>query len=64
MLGIDKKIKIMQKIRSMQIKLDDAVIKNHNCTDELIELSQEIDKLIVDYYYLDSDSRYLDPDSR
>lgn len=58
MREVDKKeIKIRQKIKFMQNKLDHAIINNHNCTNELIELSQEIDKLIVDYYYLDSDSR-------
>ena len=53
----DKKIKMRQKIKSLQKKLDHAVANNQNCTNELIELSQELDKLIVDYYYLDYDSR-------
>ena len=43
-------------------KIDHAIINNQDCTNELIELSQEIDKLIVDYYYLDSD--YFGSDSR
>jgi hypothetical protein len=62
MREIEKKVRIRQKIKYMQKKLDHAIINNQDCTNELIELSQEIDKLIVDYYYLDSD--YFGSDSR
>ena len=61
MREIEKKVRIRQKIKYMQ-KIDHAIINNQDCTNELIELSQEIDKLIVDYYYLDSD--YFGSDSR
>lgn len=57
MREIDKKTKMKQEMKSLQRKLDNAVENNQNCTNELLELSQELDKLIVDYYYLDSDSR-------
>lgn len=51
-----KQIQMRQKIKFLQKKLDYAVKNNHDYDSELLELSQELDKLIVDYYYLDSNN--------
>jgi hypothetical protein len=41
MRDIEKKVRIRQKIKYMQKKLDHAIINNQDCTNELIELSQD-----------------------
>jgi hypothetical protein len=41
---------IKQQIKALQKELDNIILYKRNRIDELIELSQEIDKLIVAYY--------------
>lgn len=60
MLGHEKEKQLSRKIKRMQEKLDKTIARGSNCSDKLtesklVELSQEIDKLIVNYY-LNSDS--------
>jgi len=44
--------KMIQEIKILQHKLDSAIEYNMLNRDELLKLSQELDKLIVDYYDL------------
>jgi len=44
--------KMIQEIKILQHKLDSAIEYNMLNRDELLKLSQELDKLIVNYYDL------------
>jgi len=58
-LGKEKQVR--QKIKSLQKKLEkklDNAVENSQLTSyELLELSKELDKLIVDYYNLNDNSK-------
>ncbi|NSW89442.1 MAG: aspartyl-phosphate phosphatase Spo0E family protein [Firmicutes bacterium] len=54
-LGKEKQVR--QKIKYLQKKLDNAVENSQLTSYELLELSKELDKLIVDYYNLNDNSK-------
>ncbi len=55
-----KKIILKNKIRNSRSKLDSLLSKHDSYSAEVLELSQKLDKLILQYYNMELEGKYKD----